>query len=277
MKKFQASYSASAKDDPIRLTPLSVHAPSDTQNEKIIVFVHGLNGERYATWGKLPEPLFAKFQDWDFGFYEYANGFKRLNPFKSLSLEQEAQVLVDTLRDSEYREIILMGHSLGGVLIRIAITKMIEMNLVDLLSRIKVVFLFAVPQLGAHSLPMLVSFLNSDAAALSRNSLMIRRTTRVFLDHLNTDEVKADSSDSTWIPVYCIQAAEDFWVEELSATLNIKSHMRKVVRDSHTGVVKGVTDEVGDWITLKMGFLFPEHAKPKVKNERMIRHGPTTI
>ncbi len=241
-----------------------------------MVFIHGLNGERYLTWGDLPVDMFEQFPHADFGFYGYSSGFQKWNPFKSLSLEDEAQVLVDTLRDSPYKTIVLMGHSLGGVLIRIAITKMIEMKNFDLLQRIKVTYLFAVPQQGAHSLPALFNLLNSDAAALSRNSDLIKRTTRVFLDNFHTDETKPANADSFWLPVYCIQAIEDLWVKELSAAINIKTSMRKVVRESHTSVVKGTNSEVSDWVISKLRLYLSPATPVKPKPRKMIRHGPTT-
>ena len=226
--------------------------------------------------GALPGNMFQSFPHADFGFYGYNNGFRRWNFFKSISLEEEAQVLVDTLRDSPYQTIALMGHSLGGVLIRIAIAKMIEMKNEDLLSRIRVVFFFAVPQQGAHSLPRIFGYFNSDAAALARNSSLLKRTTRVFLDHFNTDEIDSKGSGS-WLPIYCIQAAEDFWVEELSSTLNIRTHMRKVVRATHTSVVKGLTGDVGNWVDSKLKLFLRPPLKHEPTPAKMIRHGPKTI
>lgn len=276
MKLFQKSYEASSKDDPIRRKPLSIHARPNRENDQIVVFIHGLNGERYLTWGDLPAEMFTQFPHADFGFYGYRNGFQRWNPFKSISLEDEAQVLIDTLRDSPYKTIVLMGHSLGGVLIRVAITKMIEMNNLGLLKRIKAMFLYAVPQQGAHSLPALLNLMNSDASALSRNSDLIKRTTRVFLDNFHTNEKKPVDADGLWLPVYCIQAVEDLWVKELSAAINIKTSMRKVVRESHTSVVKGNNSEVGDWVISKLRLYLSPATPDKPAPRKMIRHGPTT-
>lgn len=276
MKKFQNTYEVSAVDDDIRSTPLSIHAHTGTVNNRLIVFVHGLNGERYETWGKLPDAFFKRFIDADMGFYGYTNGMKRWNPFQSLSVEDEAQVLVDTLRDSPYQEIVLMGHSLGGVLLRTAVSKMVEMNQIDLLTRLKAMFLFAVPQQGAHSLPRFISILNSDASALSRNSPSIKRTTRIFLDHFQTDKKINLNSEKHWLPVYCLQAAKDMWVKELSAALNIPSHMRKVIRDSHTGLVKGDSEEVIKWLVERTELYFETKTTIAEKNSKMIRHGPKT-
>ncbi len=257
------------------LEPMPIHAHVGTESDRLVVLVHGLNGERYATWGDFASDLFDRLDTSDLGFYGYLNGFRRWNVLRSISIEDEAQVLIDTLRDSQYQNIILLGHSLGGVLIRTAVAKMVEQNNEELLSRLRAAILFAVPQLGAHSLPWLLSLLNSDAAALKRNSPTIRRTTRIFLDHFETTEVAPVDKAKRWLPVYCVQAAEDFWVTELSSTLNIPSNMRKVVRGSHTEIVKGFTKEVADWVATKVSRSHRQSEQPEKRIEKSIRLGPS--
>lgn len=274
MKLYQSDFEKSPTGHQVRSQPLSIHAREHSECKQVIVFVHGLNGERYETWGDLPNRFSELFSVSDFGFYGYTNGFARWNPFTSISIEDEAQVLIDTLRDSPYEKIVLLGHSLGGVLIRVAVAKMVEMNQSDLLRRLAAAFLFATPQLGAHSMPRVISALNSDATALRRNDPLIRRTTRIFLDNFYVGEEPPNSPNKFWLPVYCVQAAEDFWVTELSSTLNISSDMRKVVRNSHTGLVKGTTSEVSDWVTTKL-MPFIDSPTPEFRpREKMIRLGP---
>jgi hypothetical protein len=88
------------------------------------MFIHGLGGTRYRTWtpeGQDPRKVgFPKFlhediPTLDVGLYAYRTALGRLKWWRSIELEDEAEVLADRLRDCAkvYRSIILVGHSIG--------------------------------------------------------------------------------------------------------------------------------------------------------------------
>jgi pimeloyl-ACP methyl ester carboxylesterase len=69
-----------------------------------------------ATWGRIPYFLFEDFPELDVGLYEYHSLFRRLKFWESVAIEDEATSFADLLRQSNYPEILLAGHSLGGLL-----------------------------------------------------------------------------------------------------------------------------------------------------------------
>jgi hypothetical protein len=100
--------------------PLVVHRHKEASNCKLLIFVHGLNGGRYDTWGNFPNFIFEEEKDLrnvDIGMYGYVTGFGRIGS-ASIELEREARVMADTLRDGtrDYAGIILIGHSCSVVL-----------------------------------------------------------------------------------------------------------------------------------------------------------------
>ena len=122
--------------------PLFTHRRTGkAQNRKLLIFVHGLGGDRYGTWENgrdenhrrrsFPRFIFEEeeaLRDVDIGMYAYVTGMKRLKRFwrSSINLEREARVMADTLRDAtDYDYIVLIGHSMGGMLIKATVVNLI--------------------------------------------------------------------------------------------------------------------------------------------------------
>src|SRR6476620_4440520 len=94
-------------------------------SDTVVLLIHGLGGSRYGnkpTWGNFPKFMFDDFSKIDVAIYSYATLFRRGAFWKSLSLEKEAEVLLDILDRLPYRRIVIFGHSMGGLLSRLAIT-----------------------------------------------------------------------------------------------------------------------------------------------------------
>src|SRR5262245_5438499 len=90
--------------------PLHIHRRGPERDRRALaIFVHGLNGDRYSTWGHFPRLLHEDFPDVDLGFYGYRNGWKRIGSLRSIPLEDESRVLADQLREIEYEQIVLLG------------------------------------------------------------------------------------------------------------------------------------------------------------------------
>ena len=121
--------------DPIALNdqPLVVHQRTiPTNNQALLIFVHGLGGRRYgkkATWGYFPQYVYEDFQQLDVGLYAFRTLFGRLKFLKSVPLETEARVFAGIIRDArDYKTIILVGHSMGGLLCMGAICDLLHTN-----------------------------------------------------------------------------------------------------------------------------------------------------
>src|SRR5262249_17972075 len=125
-----------------RVEPLFVHRRiGGSMSRKLIIFVHGLGGSRYETWEagvdesqrrrSFPRLMFEeeeKLNDADIGLYTYVSGIKRLWT-ASIDLPREATVMAQALRDAKsYDRIVLIGHSMGGLLIKAAVADRIELG-----------------------------------------------------------------------------------------------------------------------------------------------------
>jgi len=222
--------------------PLVVHRHAGRAgNQAIVVFVHGLGGSRYgrkATWGKFPSFLFQEMPEVDIGMYRYRTLLQRWRFRYSLELEAEARVFADEIRDlATYEKIVLVGHSMGGLLCKGAICRLLDTNQVGVLCGIRGLVLMATPQLGAIRVPHFLWNWTADARALRPHSEYVTRVTETFGNRINGD-LAATIPDRFVLPAYGVCAAADQWVDRLSAGIAIPAAQLKTVIGSHTSIVK---------------------------------------
>lgn len=123
------------------------------KRKKVVLFIHGLGGDSKKTWGKFPE-LIEKDKELDekFGieYYSFPTSLFRF-PFqkKSPTIQHLAEGLRTQIEHSlsDYQEIALVCHSLGGLIAKKYLIEEVKSqnNL-----RISKLFLFAVPNNGAN-------------------------------------------------------------------------------------------------------------------------------
>jgi pimeloyl-ACP methyl ester carboxylesterase len=231
---------------PFRNDPLVIHRRTRGQDRAIIIFVHGFGGNRYTTWGKFPQFMFADFPkenrpELDLGFYEYRTAFRRLRFTKSITLKKEAGILADIVRDlTDYRKIILIVHSMGGILAKAAITNLIgrnDPNARTALKKIVGLIMLATPQAGSSWIPPFLAWLTNDTRVLANHNELLTDIDTVFNEHV-ISRVSDFRSDRILIPTWVVLAAEDLWVKTFSARLGMTSQQQKLVRGSHTEIVK---------------------------------------
>jgi hypothetical protein len=243
MKKLLQSQFCEPEDiESLREQPLVAHQREGTNNNHLTVFVHGFGGSRYgkkATWGMFPSLIFDDLPQVDVGLYEYRTLFGRFKFWKSVELETEAQVFADLIRDelSNYVSVILIGHSMGGLLCKGAISRLVRNNQKDILSRINGLILMATPQLGSMRVPKLFARFSPDFRALKPHGEFIGEINDTFENYLSFDE-RDGGVDRVTIPTWAVLGASDFWVDQLSAGIGLASNRKKIVRGSHTDIVK---------------------------------------
>lgn len=260
MKKLtQSEYK---EPDNTEVASLVIHQKPHTTNDQLIIFVHGLGGSRYgekATWGNFPKFIFEDIQA-DIGMYEYKTLFSRLKFWTSISLKEEAEIFAGIIRDDlkNYKTIVLIGHSMGGLLCRATISRLVrtsEKSILspagerNILSRIGGLILMATPQLGSARVPKWLSFLSSDFYALRNHNDFISEINDTFEDHLYLDEHSV-AVDRTTIPTWAVISAPDFWVDHQSAGFGLVSNRKKIVHGCHTDIVKPTNKEsdVYSWV-----------------------------
>ncbi len=264
MKKLPQSKFLEPEDiGSIQEEALVIHQRKGTNNNQLIVFVHGLGGSRYgkkATWGKFPAFIFEDLPQLDVGLYKYRTLLGRLKFWKSVDLRVEAQVFADLIRDelSNYMSVILVGHSMGGLLCKAAISRLVRNNEQDTLSRISGLILMATPQLGSMSVPKLLAPLSPDSRALKPHGEFIGEINNTFENYLDCDE-RIGGVDRVTIPTWAVLGASDFWVDQISSGIGLASNRKKIVRGSHTEIVKpedknsGTYSWVRDRIKMSLG------------------------
>lgn len=256
----QSTYSAPQDDPQVDTHPLIVHRRSDpTANRRLVIFVHGLGGSRYgahSTWGRFPSLLFDDLSDIDIGLYRYDTAMRRFGFSRSISLEDEARVFADILRDelNAYGQIVLVGHSMGGLLCKAAICALLETRQDHAVERIAGLILMATPQLGSLRMPGWLETFSEDARALRPHGDFIQRVNITFEDNIALDERIITYRRQT-IPTWSVEGASDFWVDRLSAGIGLASSRRKVVRGSHTSIVKPASreDSAYSWVKDRIG------------------------
>lgn len=238
---------------------LVVHRRGPTRtNSALLIFVHGLGGGRYgerATWGAFPAFLYEDAPDFDIGMYQYKSLTKRFSPEKSIELVDEARIFADLLRDDldQYRQVILIGHSMGGLLCKATIHRLLETGDKETLGKICGLMLMATPQLGSTWAPGLLRFLSPDARALQVHGELVTRINQAFEDNIALDE-NVNTIRKATIPTWSVEAVGDRWVDPLSAGIGLVSSRRKVVRGSHTSIVKPKSKESDayQWVKKKL-------------------------
>src|SRR5579863_3777366 len=114
----QEQFSAPANLDKVAEQSIIVHRRNAAPATRIIVFVHGLGGTPYGTWGNFPKFIFEDISDLDVGLYQYETLWRRFKFGAQIPLDREADIFAGVVRDElkNYRDIILVGHSMGGLL-----------------------------------------------------------------------------------------------------------------------------------------------------------------
>jgi pimeloyl-ACP methyl ester carboxylesterase len=223
--------------------PIVVHARPEQVSRNLVLLVHGLTGHRYGYWNDIPRFILEDLPQADVGLYFYKTALRRFSWFKSIDLEQEARVLADSLRSIRlYDAVVLVGHSMGGLLAKAAIADLINRNHPLTLQHIAGLVLIASPQLGSMRVPGALRLFSKDGRALYPHNEMIRRIDTTLNARLSIAK-SADPLDKYSIPTWAIIAAEDFWVDSLSAGIGIPETQKMTFRGLHGSIIHPPTKE----------------------------------
>ncbi len=241
--------------------PLVVHthasAPETTQN---VIFVHGLNGRRYSTWGKFPDLLFEDYPSIDVGLYDYASGLRRVRRGTSMRLRDHATLLAEAIREEDYAQTVLIGHSMGGLLCMAAVQKMIDSEFrtkdgTPTIDRVAGVVLMASPLAGSLRVVPPFSWLSSDGRVLQAHSELVHQINECFANKLVINcTAEGSIGRRHCVPTFAVVGLRDKWVDRYSSGVSIPANQKKHVAGTHTSITKpsGREDDVYNWVRLRI-------------------------
>ncbi|WP_078083027.1 alpha/beta fold hydrolase [Microbulbifer mangrovi] len=227
---------------------------------KKIILVHGLGGTAEGTWGKFPD-LLESDTDLDYTIVSY--GYQSPN-FVTQCLSRAPSILnianglltdIQARCDLHNDEIILAGHSLGGVVIKRLLLRMKDKNIAH---NIKKVCFFDVPHDGSGyaNIGQHIAFRNRHLKSLCRDSSE--------LDDLNDRWV--DSDLDRMLDIISIVAANDDIVSSSSSKSIFRYHQVETINDvNHKTIVKPESRESTSYLVFKR-FILEKNTVAKYKN-----------
>lgn len=225
---------------------------SNQVNKNLAIFVHGFTGHYASTWGKFPQLLIndPSLNNYDFLFWGYSSHLiantenNLLDSLKQLSLQilnkqktnQRIEVLSQGLQTElkyldDYDNITLIGHSLGGLIIRSFIIHNLINRKKESLEKIRQIILFGTPNEGINTANnKLLSLLNNQISDLGPYNEFIKDlreewVERVFKNH--------DLKFSTLM----VAGEDDFFVPFEQVTRYFRDS-RELTRGNHESMVK---------------------------------------
>lgn len=201
--------------------------------KKVVIFVHGLGGSAKKSWGKFPE-LLKGDQDLDieYGLFEYPTEIARIPLLqkKYSSIQDLAKALKTfiTQRCDRFDEVILVGHSMGGLVIR---KYLLDEQISGDKTKVKKVLFYAVPQLGSvlADISDFISWKHKHLKQLCKES--------DFLDVLNDQWV--DLNMDAKLDIQCVIGLADKIVSSESSKSICRQHTIDMIPDKgHMNVIK---------------------------------------
>lgn len=213
-------------------------SPTDT----LAVFVHGLMGEGYGTWGDFPFYVFS--QQMDVAIFEYPTGLRRSKRAKNPSPEASARLLSQELTSlgSEYRHIFLLGHSMGGLVAALAahnyFSQLPPIGQGSSITPLAGLLTFATPLGGSLrvTVPM-----PSDFRFLAIRNRAMKKFRQYRSQNIDYEISRAPNSNRFSFTMSSLSATNDIWVRRTNSALGIPPRQSEDCGGSHTELVKPPT------------------------------------
>jgi pimeloyl-ACP methyl ester carboxylesterase len=205
-------------DNPALFTTLRRGKP-DHPNRRMVVLVHGL-WSGADTWEEFLRAAYASKEsaEFDFGLLDYDTSYlDRILPLiRKVDAVDWSEVLADTietyvLKQFGYESVVLVGHSMGGLVSKLAVKHLIEHARPDLRRRIHSVFTYGTPHYGSDRASVLGALFSSDVAFLRGSSKPIEQLAQFWNSKIGTEE------EQVAVHERAVVSAGDVLVTKLSA------------------------------------------------------------
>lgn len=237
---------------------LNLHQHSgDRYAKRVIVFVHGLGGNGYTTWGKFPGFVFDDLSrdPVDVAIFDYFSGQRR-RVVERPTLAVIAEILTERLQElsKRYDEIFVVAHSMGGLIAIDALRHYIAQREEEpgLLRGLAGVIFIATPFNGSPlaETPVIRELL-AESEQLSPGSSYQQELRQFINDNVDTISRTELAPDKHKLPLWAIVGGFDRVVHRSSATYGVdEDQIRTAVDRGHRSVVKPEepTSEVVTWV-----------------------------
>ena len=233
---------------------LNVHAHSAAPHGgALVVFVHGFRGSGYGTWGQFLSFMFEGV--WgppvDLATYQYAASGRRGRASWEPSVGQLVQGIDEIA--AGYDEIILVGHSQGGVLGLECARRMLQNQAManpGSLSKVAAVVAIAAPRAGTTRAPSWLAGPVPEFRWLSPFSDRLAEIDRFFTRNVQTINTATMGGKPCLMPLYAVIAGGDRIVAELSARFGVPDEQCLRLTGDHRSIVKPSIQEHAqvDWL-----------------------------
>jgi hypothetical protein len=191
----------------------------DASRDKLIVFVHGFNSSKGTAWGEFPTLLREDddFNDFNIQLFGYPTDLCRNTDSIRIQGELLASFLTSQFKSSgpKYRQVDLVGHSMGGLVILNALLKL-ERDSIQLLRDQDVkVLTFGTPYYGLEN-TTLVPCGNLQVKDMSVLNDALGDLAKEWEQRFNRNAA-GDRKDTPQIPLYAFYGTKDRFINKTSA------------------------------------------------------------
>jgi pimeloyl-ACP methyl ester carboxylesterase len=215
----------------------------DLRARRLIVFVHGLNGGGYRTWGKFPRFVFddSSRDPVDVALFDYFSGLRR-RVCKRPSVQVIARILTERLQDlsKDYDEIFIISHSMGGLIATDSIRNYIAQRGEEpgLLRVLAGAIFISTPLMGSKFARARIRLLVSEWQELQLDSPYQADLRRFISTTIDTKGGVETASGRYKLPIWSFVGARDGVVERSSATLGVDEDQIRTIDLGHRKISK---------------------------------------
>ena len=211
----------------------------DPHRDKLIVFVHGFNSSKDGAWGQFPALLKEDDDFRDFNIHRFGYPTELCRQVSDIRNQGKflASFLTSIFKSTQpkYRQVVLVGHSMGGLVILHALQKRERDHKQLLIDQDLKVLTFGTPYLGVENTDVLQLFCkNRQATDMRVLNDTLGELAREWTQRFN------QKPDTPQVPLYAFRGTEDRFVTETSACGYPQIPCEHVDGD-HNSIVKPTT------------------------------------
>lgn len=214
----------------------------DPQNHQLIVFVHGFNSNKEAAWGQFPTLLKGDPDFKDFNIHRFGYPTKLCRQVSNI--QNQGDLLASFLKEiltaeqPRYRQVVLVGHSMGGLVVLHALLKLERDHLEVLQGKEFKVLTFGTPYLGVENTEALLLFCdNTQANNLSLLNDTLGELGREWTQRFN--HPAPSGRETPQVSLYAFRGTEDRFISKASACGYPQIPCESVDGD-HSSIVKPI-------------------------------------